>query len=86
MSKIQTDFERSWQEKLSRSVEKATDSETRERVMTGGEKLSQDSSTYAKIRWTCTSLSRLADSTGLKERQEILAECACQYPVYDPVR
>jgi hypothetical protein len=77
------DFEELWQEKLARAVEKAAGPETRERVMAGGEVLSQDSPAEEKIRWTCAALSRLADSRGIKERQVILAECACRYSVED---
>jgi hypothetical protein len=77
------DFERSWQEKLAKAIEKSTDQETRERVMEGGKALNQASSSEEKIRWTCQALGRLAETAVSETRQEILTQCACQYPVED---
>ena len=85
MSKKQNkfDFEKNWQAKLAGAVEERTDPNTRMVVLEGGESLNQESPTEEKIRWTCLALSRLGEHVGLEERQEILAECACQYPRED---
>ena len=75
------DFEICWQGKLAQAVEKAAHPEIRERVMQGGEVLNNDSPTKDKIRWTCEALGRLVEATDEETRQEILSQCACQYPV-----
>ncbi len=77
------DFESQWQGKLARSVEALAGRETRERVMPGGEDLSDASPSREKLEWTCRALDRLAESADLKTRQEILTQCACQYPTED---
>ncbi len=77
------DFERTWQEKLSRKVEGALGEEVRDLVLQGGTKLTQETGTTEKIIWTCAALDRLAEFTDEKMGGEILTGCACHYPVED---
>jgi len=77
------DFESQWQDKLARAVETLAGRETREGVMPGGAELSDGSPAREKLAWTCQALERLAQSADLETRQEILTQCACQYPPED---
>jgi len=77
------DFERNWQEKLSRAVENAAGKKVRDLVTQGGETLTQETGTTEKIIWTCRALDLLAESTDEKTGREILTGCACHYPVED---
>ena len=77
------DFERSWQEKLSRAVEGAAGEEVRDLVLQGGEDLTQETGTTQKIIWTCGALDMLAENTDEETGREILTGCACRYPVED---
>ena len=74
------DFETQWQGKLARAVEDLTGVEIRDRVLAGGEKIQDPSSSQDKLRWTCQALEILTESTDEKTRQEILTRCHCQYP------
>jgi len=77
------DFEKNWQDRLSRAVEAELGEEARDQVLQGGESLTQDSSTKEKTTWTCIALDQLAQATDETTLQEILTECACHYPVED---
>lgn len=77
------DFERNWQEKLSRAVENAAGKKVRDLVTQGGDTLTQETGTTEKIIWTCRALDLLAESTDEKTGREILTGCACHYPVED---
>jgi len=77
------DFERNWQEKLSRAVESAAGKEIRDLVLQGGEGLTQETGTTEKITWTCGALDLLAENTDEGTQREILTSCACRYPVED---
>ena len=77
------DFERYWQNKLTRGVDQHLGEGTRQEILKDGEKLSDESPAGEKITWTCQALDRLAEVTDGKTRQEILAQCACHYPVED---
>ena len=77
------DFERYWQNKLTRGVDQHLGEGTRQEILKDGEKLSDESPAGEKITWTCQALDRLAEVTDEKTRQEILAQCACHYPVED---
>lgn len=77
------DFERNWQEKLSRAVESAAGEKVRDLVLQGGDTLTQETGTTEKIIWTCRALDLLAESTDEKTGREILTGCACHYPVED---
>jgi hypothetical protein len=81
--KANNDFENQWQEKLSRAVEYRLGEEIRDRVLRGGKELTDDTSSEDKIAWTCQALNRLGETADLKTRQEILAQCACQYSKED---
>jgi len=77
------DFERSWQEKLSRAIEEAAGEEVRDLILQGGETLTQETGTTEKIIWTCGALDLLAEHTDERTGREILTGCACHYPVED---
>ena len=74
------DFEKNWQDKLSRAVEENLGKEIRDQVIQDGDSLSDDTPSEEKIRWTCEALNRLGGVADKKIRQEILVQCACQYP------
>jgi hypothetical protein len=76
-------FERNWQEKLSRAVESAAGAEIRDLVLQGGEGLTQETGSAEKIIWTCGALDLLAENTDEETGREILTSCACRYPVED---
>jgi len=77
------DFERNWQEKLSRAIEDAAGEEIRDLVLQGGEALTQETSTTEKVIWTCGALDLLAENTDEGTQREILTGCACHYPLED---
>ncbi|MCJ7717022.1 MAG: hypothetical protein MUO54_10965 [Anaerolineales bacterium] len=77
------DFEKNWQGKFSRAVEKELGKEPRDSVLQGGETLTDGSNTEEKVSWTCEALDQLALITDEQTRQEILTQCACKYPVED---
>jgi len=77
------DFERNWQERLSRAVESAAGKGIRDLVLQGGEGLNQETGTTEKITWTCGALDLLAENTDEETGREILTSCACHYPVED---
>ncbi|MGB2963999.1 MAG: hypothetical protein WBB69_08435 [Anaerolineales bacterium] len=77
------DFEKNWRDKLSRAVEENLGEEIRDQVLQDGDSLSDDTPSEEKIRWTCEALDRLGGVTDEKTRQDILAQCACQYPKED---
>jgi len=77
------DFEENWQNKLSKGIDQNLGEGTSQEILVGGESLSDESPASEKITWTCQALDRLAQNTDEKTRQEILTECACQYPVED---
>jgi hypothetical protein len=76
-------FEKNWQEKLSRAIEKAAGEEVRDLVLQGGEGLTQETGTTEKIIWTCGALDLLAENTDEETSREILIGCACRYPLED---
>jgi len=81
--KINNDFEKQWQKKLSRAVEDNLGAGIRDQALQDGDSLTDDTPSEEKIRWTCLALDRLGEAADLKTRQDILARCACQYPKED---
>jgi len=77
------DFEKNWQERLSRAVESAAGEGIRDLVLQGGEGLTQETGTTEKTIWTCGALDLLAENTDEETGKEILTSCACRYPVED---
>ena len=77
------DFERNWQEKLSRAIEGTAGEEVRDLVLQGGYSLTQESGTTEKIIWTCGALDLLVENTDEGTQREILIGCACHYPLED---
>ena len=82
-SKEELDFERNWQDKLTRGIDQTLGKGTSQEILEGGKALQDQSPTAEKITWTCQALDRLAQITDEKTRQEILTQCACHYPVED---
>ncbi len=58
------DFERNWQEKLSRAVESAAGEKVRELILQGGDTLTQETGTTEKIIWTCWRNLRMKELKG----------------------
>lgn len=77
------DFERSWQSKLATGLDQHLEPIERDRVLTGGELLTMESSTKDKVIWSCGMLNRLEEVADEKARQDIMTGCACQYPKAD---
>ena len=77
----QLDFERAWQQKLSRAVEAAAGDEVRRRVMEGSEDLDVSADRQTVIAWTEHAMESLIVAVEPAQRRAIMASCACQYPV-----
>jgi len=77
------DFESAWQSKLTSGLDQHLEPKERDRVLTGGELLTMESSPKDKIIWSCEMLNRLEEVAGEKARQDIMTGCACQYPKAD---
>jgi predicted hydrocarbon binding protein len=74
------DFERAWQGKLITGLDQLLDPEERNRILTGSELLTMESSTQDKVVWSCEMLERLEEVVDEQARQEIMTGCACHYP------
>ena len=74
------DFERAWQQKLSKSLERVAGADICAQVMEGGDSLSEDSSPAEVIEWSKGAMERLGLLVGEAESREIMTSCACQYP------
>lgn len=74
------DFEQSWQGKLRQAVRDQVGPEAAERVLAGGQELSDASKIEERIRWTCGALGRLEQAANPRQEIEILNACACRYP------
>lgn len=81
MSEI--NFEKSWESKLSNSLDKIAGEEIRKRVLRGSEKLTSGSGQREIIAWTKKAMERLDALVDEKSRIEIMCRCACQYPQTD---
>ena len=78
-----TDFEKSWESKLSNSLQRIAGEEIRKRVLRGSEKLTSGSSQKEIIDWTKKAMERLDALVDEKKRREIMSGCACRYPESD---
>ncbi len=76
-------FEKSWESKLSNSVDKIAGEKIRKRVLEGSERLTSTSSQKEIIGWTKKAMERLDALVDEKKRREIMSGCACQYPESD---
>ena len=74
------DFERTWQDKLSRSMSKHADEEIGEKILEGSEQLSDQSSRTDVIQWSGCAMSKLEGLLPLQTAQDVLTGCACHYP------
>ncbi len=78
-----TDFEKSWESKLSNSLQRIAGEEIRKRVLRGSEKLTSGSSQKEIIDWTKKAMERLDALVDEKNRKEVMSGCACRYPEND---
>lgn len=76
------DFERSWLEKFSRSLEMAGEGIKKE-IMKGSEDLSDNSSREQIISWSKEAIKKMDSLVDEKKRIDIMTACACQYPQSD---
>jgi predicted hydrocarbon binding protein len=74
------DFERTWLETFSRSIEAAAGEEARRRVMEGSGELNSDSPPARIVEWSRAAIGRLESQAGTERAREIMTRCACRYP------
>ncbi len=74
------DFERVWQGRLTGRLDASLGEGARRRILVGGQHLSDQSPRREVLRWTGEMLGRLESLVGSDHTQQLLAECACQYP------
>jgi hypothetical protein len=79
----QPNFEKSWESKLSNSLQRIAGEGIRKRVLRGSEKLTTGSSQKEIIDWTRKAMERLDALVDEKSRREIMSGCACRYPEND---
>lgn len=77
------DFENKWQDKLSLAVTERVGDDARDIVLAGGPEISDASTPQERLEWTFQVLECLEACADLETRQEILTQCACQYPLED---
>ena len=77
------DFEQSWQKKLASGLDQHLDPAARDRILSGAEDLTMESSPMERVVWTCAMFNRLDEVADQGTRQEILTSCACHYPRSD---
>ncbi len=77
------DFEYQWQDKLGVAVTEHAGEDARAAVLEGGGEISDNSTHRERLAWTCQMLERLEQYADSDTRQEILTQCACQYPLDD---
>lgn len=78
---VDLDFERAWQQKLSRSLERVAGADVCAQVMEGGDGLSAESNTFEVEEWSRKVLERLGQLVGEAKGREIMTDCGCQYPL-----
>lgn len=74
------DFERSWLEKLSRSLGEHAGEGIRKQVMQGSEELTSASKRSEVFTWTREALERLHSLVDAEKAKSIILGCACEYP------
>lgn len=74
------DFERYWQEKFSRAVERAGGAELRDQIMQGSENLSMATDRAEVIAWSAEAMDILDRSLPEEKRIELMTSCGCQVP------
>jgi len=74
------DFERYWQEKFSRALERAGGSELRENVMQGADGLTMASDRAEVIAWSREAMQKLDRALPEEDRIELMTSCGCQVP------
>ena len=75
------DFERAWLAKFSDCLNIQAGEQAREVVMQGSEALSSRSSSEEVITWSRHAMERLQETVDPAGAQEIMAGCACHYPM-----
>ena len=74
------DFERDWQERLSRSLLQIAGPDVRDQVLAGSEDLDAASDSREVIDWSQGAMERLDALVDPELRRRIMTGCACQYP------
>ena len=75
------DFERAWLAKLSHCLGAQAGEDALQAVMQGSEELSSRSSREEVITWSRNAMKRLQETVDADKAQEIMAGCACHYPM-----
>ena len=79
----QSDFERTWLQKLSRAVEREAGEKVRRDVLEGSSELGGGSESQKVIAWTRQAMDKLNRAVEQDQRGAIMTSCACRYPVAD---
>jgi len=74
------DFERSWQRKLNRALDRVAGEATRHLIIEGGSGLSDATPRDEIIGWTRDMLARADAALDERERAEVFNACACLHP------
>ncbi|MFC1572536.1 hypothetical protein ACFL6M_02950 [Candidatus Eisenbacteria bacterium] len=76
----ESSFEKLWREKFSQALKCVAGEDVRDRVMRGADELSTNASMEEIFAWSAEAMRRLDSDVNPREAQQILLECACQYP------
>jgi hypothetical protein len=74
------DFEKSWLEKFSRSMEDVIGKEMRDKIIRGSEVFSDSSDRSEVISWSKEAMKYLDELVDAERCIELMTRCACQYP------
>ena len=74
------DFERMWQEKLSRAIDAVAGGDVRAKVMDGSGPLPPDAPSRQVVEWSRRTMERMVSRIGENRAAEVMAQCACRYP------
>ena len=75
------DFEKYWLKKLEKALIKYTDLATTKEILSGSERLSDESNNLDVIKWTQSAMNIISEQVDISIQQEIMLSCACSYPV-----
>ena len=77
------DFERMWLRKFATALDESAGEEKRKEVMRGSKELSSASERDAVVCWSRQAMERLTKLVDGKQAQDVMTNCACQYPKAD---
>ena len=77
------DFERYWQNKLTKNIESKVSKEIAKKVLEGNEALSDKSTREEVFEWSNQAIEKLSKVVSKDDIEEIMVACACHYPQED---